>query len=336
MTMTDMLALLGDQATLARRPAVFIERADDAATEGEYRELRRRVFVDEQALFERDDRDATDDDPRAITLVARLRDGTLAGGVRLAPADPGQPDIGWWRGSRLAVTPEHRRFSLTDNGVSIGPALIRAASAAAERAGALRFEATVQSASERMFTRLGWASVRPAIVAGAPHVLMRWPINRIADQAAFARATAGVVPEVAGPVPRGPVPESAGRPGYEIRVTADLGGGRRPGYTAWDVSMAGTVGLLAEASGCAAVLDVARVPRPASATMGDWLTRVPGFGLITTHAPGAPVPPPGPAASAVCGELTTGAGLRLRWPDGEETPVIDAGATGSLWKAATT
>jgi selenophosphate synthetase-related protein len=154
-------------------------------------------------------------------------------------------------------------------------------------------------------------------------------------------------------------------------VTADLGGGWRRGYTgrqwdstthrspqqlramtgwvaaarpaaAKDVSMAGlagTLGMLAEASGCAAVLDVARVPRPASATAGDWLTCFPGFGMITadppaTTGPGAPVPPPDPAASAVCGELTTGAGVRLRWPDGEETPVIDAGVTG-LGRAAT-
>ncbi len=52
-----------------------------------------------------------------------------------------------------------------------------------------------------------------------------------------------------------------------------------------DVSMAGlagTLGMLAEASGCRAVLDVAAVPRPAPATVGDWLTCFPGFGMLTS------------------------------------------------------
>jgi hypothetical protein len=92
--------------------------------------------------------------------------------------------------------------------------------------------------------------------------------------------------------------------------------------------IAGTLGMLAEASGCGAVLDVARVPRPAAATMGDWLTCFPGFGLLTTSAPGAAPPSAGPAASAACGELVGGGGVRLRWPDGEETTVIDGPVTG--------
>ena len=98
------------------------------------------------------------------------------------------------------------------------------------------------------------------------------------------------------------MPGGGGRPGHRLRLTADLGGGWRPGYTgrqwdsttqpqsrraadhararwprarpaaAKDVSMAGiagTLGMLAEASGCGAVLDVAAVPRPAGAT---WAT----------------------------------------------------------------
>jgi AIR synthase-related protein len=157
-----------------------------------------------------------------------------------------------------------------------------------------------------------------------------------------------------------PVPGGGGRPGHEIRVTADLGGGWRRGYTGrqWDstthrspaqlramlgwvaaarpaaakdasmAGIAGTLGMLAEASGCGAVLDVARVPRPAGATAGDWLTCFPGFGMITADAPGTAVPPAGPTISAVCGELMTGAGVRLRWPDGEETQVIDGAVTG--------
>jgi putative N-acetyltransferase (TIGR04045 family) len=158
-----------------------------------------------------------------------------------------------------------------------------------------------------------------------------------------------------------PVPGGGGRPGHQIRLTIDVGGGWRPGYAgrqwdstssrstselramqsmvavarpaaAKDVSMAGiagTLGMLAEASGCAAVLDVSAVPRPAEAAMGDWLTCFPGFGMLTTTAPGADAEPPaGPATSAACGGLEPGSGTFLRWPDGERTEVITAGVTG--------
>ena len=151
----------------------------------------------------------------------------------------------------------------------------------------------------------------------------------------------------------GPVPGGGGRPGHRVRLTADLGGGWRPGYrgrqwdsttsrrtpeltamlgsvaaarpaAAKDVSMAGiagTLGMLAEASGCAAVLDMARVPRPAAAAPGDWLTCFPGFAMLTDRPPARPLPA-GPAVSAECGELRPGRGVSLRWPDGECIEVI--------------
>jgi hypothetical protein len=107
-------------------------------------------------------------------------------------------------------------------------------------------------------------------------------------------------------------------------------GAARPA-AAKDVSMAGipgTLGMLAEASGCGAVLDVARVPRPPGTTVGDWLTCFPGFGMLTADEPGAPAMPAGPADGAECGELVAGQGVRLRWPDGVDTEVIPAGVTG--------
>jgi len=157
-----------------------------------------------------------------------------------------------------------------------------------------------------------------------------------------------------------PVRGGGGRPGHRIRLTVDLAGGWRPGYSArqWDstsqrripelravvgsvavarpaaakdVSMAGiagTLGMLAEASGCRAVLDVAAVPRPAAATVGDWLTCFPGFGMITADRPGRPLPPAAPALSVDCGELEPGCGVALCWPDGELTEVISGMATG--------
>jgi selenophosphate synthetase-related protein len=98
-----------------------------------------------------------------------------------------------------------------------------------------------------------------------------------------------------------------------------------------DVSMAGlvgTLGMLAEASGCGAVLDVAAVPRPDAATIGDWFSCFPGTAFLTTDVPGARVAEAGPATTAVCGELVPGSGVRLRWPDGSLTPALPGAVTG--------
>jgi hypothetical protein len=157
-----------------------------------------------------------------------------------------------------------------------------------------------------------------------------------------------------------PVPGGGGRPGQKVRLTADVEGGWRPGYTgrqwdstSWrrtselrtmidavgrtqpaaakDVSMAGiagTLGMLAEASGCGAVLDVAAVPCPAGVSTGDWLTCFPGFAMLTADEPGAAALPAGPAVGAECGDLVPGRGVALRWPDGELTEAVGGGVTG--------
>ncbi|MEU4294825.1 MSMEG_0567/sll0787 family protein [Kribbella sp. NPDC026596] len=446
MRAADVRALLGDP------PPAFLIEAADAAARRAYHRLRHVAFVEEQALFDRTDLDERDADPRTEVLVARTADGTVIGGVRLGPATDG-PDIGWWQGGRLVAT---RRSG-------VGAALVRAATARAEAAGALRFDATVQASTYRFFQRLGWETVRPVTVAAAPHMLMRWPIGRIAQLAEATKSELGLLLQGIGPagfvgddgapvpgsdlvaacdailpamverdpewagwcsvlvnvndlaamgaVPVGlldslgardassagrvlsglrraaaaygvpilgghtqlgvpaalsvtalgravqPVPGGGGQPGQQVRLTADVGGNWRPGYTgrqwdstshrrpdelramltvvgqarpaaAKDVSMAGvvgTLGMLAEASGCAAVLDVADVPRPAAASVGDWLTCFPGFAMLSTgpqelHAD--------PAVSAVCGELTTGQGVALRWPDGEVTAALTGAVTG--------
>jgi hypothetical protein len=107
-------------------------------------------------------------------------------------------------------------------------------------------------------------------------------------------------------------------------------GAARPA-AAKDVSMAGiagTLGMLAEASGCAAVLDIAAMPRPQGAAMGDWLTCFPGFAMLTADIPGRAPLPAGPATGAVCGELVSGQGVGLRWPDGEITEAVTGPVTG--------
>ncbi|MFC8044905.1 MSMEG_0567/sll0787 family protein [Nocardia sp. NPDC057353] len=426
-----------------------------------YRNLRRDAFVHDQNLFTGSDRDDLDDDPRTIVLVAKAQDGTVLGGVRLAPAT--DPDLGWWTGSRLVVHPHLRT-------TGVGAALVRAACAHAESADVLRFEATVQTAHAKLFARLGWERLGGTAVNGRPHVAMRWPIDRIErlanstkallaevlapfgndiggtgfrgddgapvpgsdliaacdailpsmverdpewagwcavlvnlnDLAAMGAEPVGLLDAVGAPtratltrvmsglaaaaqawdvpvlgghtqlgVPAAlavtalgrtptPVRGGGGRPGHELRLTADTAGRWRPGYhgrqwdstshrsgnelralhrvVAWaapaaakDVSMAGiagTTGMLAEASGVGAELDVARVPRPQDAALGAWLTCFPGFAMLTADRPGTPAPAAGPADSAVCGRLVTGAGVRLRWPDGATTTAVPGTVTG--------
>ena len=117
----------------ASRDAFVVVVADPAEVAA-YRALRREVFVGEQGLFDADDRDALDEDPRTVVLVSRSADGVL-GGVRIAPAL--EQDLGWWTGSRLVVRRSAR------GGAGIGAALVRAACAEAEARGVIRFEATV-------------------------------------------------------------------------------------------------------------------------------------------------------------------------------------------------
>jgi selenophosphate synthetase-related protein len=100
------------------------------------------------------------------------------------------------------------------------------------------------------------------------------------------------------------------------------------------VSMAGivgTLGMLAEASGLGAVLDVADVPTPSgpdAVAMGDWLGCFPGFGMLTADRPGESRMSSSLAVTAEVGRLTTERGVALRWPDGETTRAVADGVTG--------
>ena len=155
-----------------------------------------------------------------------------------------------------------------------------------------------------------------------------------------------------------PIPAGGGVAGDALRLTADVAGSWRPGYqgrqwdststrssgdltrlaaaiaemrprAAKDVSMAGivgTAGMLAEAGGTGAEIDVATVPRPATADVGDWLTCFPGYAMLTA---GGEVPAmPSGVATAVCGRLTGQPGVRLRWPDGVTTDAVAPSVTG--------
>lgn len=462
--LTDNGILTGVRRTRGTAEDFIVVEADARETQA-YRQLRRDVFVREQAMFDVTDRDDVDDDERTVVLVARSQAGEVLGGVRVHPVlDVADRDLGWWRGSRLAVQRDAR------TGAGVGAALVRAACARAEAAGALRFDATIQAQNERLFQRLGWTSREHVVLHGRPHVVVDWPIARVqrlvdatkaalgdllsgldsstaagfwgddgapvpgsdlvaacdailpamverdpewagwcavlvnvndlsamgatpvglldavgARDASFARrvmsglraaADAWGVPVLGGHTQLGvpgalsvtalgradrPVPGGGARPGERLRVTADLGGGWRPGYAggqwdssshrssdelralgtvvprlapsaAKDVSMSGlvgTTGMLAEASGCRAVLDVAAVPTPSGASVGDWFTCFPGFAMVTAERTSASVPDLPPfVTSRPCGDLVEGSGVGLRWPDGVVTEAVTSTVTG--------
>jgi putative N-acetyltransferase (TIGR04045 family) len=111
--------------------------------------VRRAVFVDEQALFPRDDRDDRDDDPRTMHAVGTVA-GVIGGTVRLYPLD----DAGLWKGDRLAVLSELRHGLL-------GAALVRFAVRTAGGRGGARMTAMIQVPNVRFFEALGWCTTGP-------------------------------------------------------------------------------------------------------------------------------------------------------------------------------
>ena len=128
-----------------------------------YRRLRRRIFCDEQGLFQDDDGDAIDD--RATPLVAMSNvagmPDSVVGVVRIWESEPRQ----WW-GGRLGTHPEHRGDR------TIAPGLVHLAVATACRRGCSRFRATVQMQNVPLFERLHWAVTGTTAVCDRPHALM--------------------------------------------------------------------------------------------------------------------------------------------------------------------
>jgi putative N-acetyltransferase (TIGR04045 family) len=129
--------------------------------------VRRRIFVDAQALFARDDRDAWDSLPQTLHAVA-VSD-SIVGAVRLYPL----AQHGIWKGDRLAVLPEARVHRL-------GGMLVEFAVRTAGALGGSLMVAQVQVANVRFFEHLGWsADGRPAPYHGVMHQPMAIPLRAL-------------------------------------------------------------------------------------------------------------------------------------------------------------
>lgn len=123
--------------------------------------IRHTVFVDEQGIFDVDDRDEFDH--RSGTVHALGLCGPIAAGtVRFYPVD----DTGLWKGDRLAVLPPFRSLGL-------GGPLVRFAVRTAGTLGGEQMIAYIQPQNVAVFEHLGWRTVGPLIdYVGQPHQKM--------------------------------------------------------------------------------------------------------------------------------------------------------------------
>lgn len=141
---------------------VYIARTIDEFA-GHFR-VRQEVFVEEQGLFDRTDRDRWDD--TALHVVAVAED-EVVGAVRLYPLD----EAGLWQGDRLSVSTSARNLRA-------GGPLVRFAVKSAGELGGHLMIARIQAPIVPLFRRLGWERVGGLIdYCGVPHQRMTIPLS---------------------------------------------------------------------------------------------------------------------------------------------------------------
>jgi putative N-acetyltransferase (TIGR04045 family) len=124
--------------------------------------LRKKVFVDEQKLFKRTDRDRND--KHAFHIIA-LHKEKIIGTVRVF-----HKGRGIWYGSRLAVLKKYRG--------RVGKALIQKAEEFVNLQQAQQFCAAIQLRNAPLFKRLGWVAIGPIITyRGQLHQVMAAPLH---------------------------------------------------------------------------------------------------------------------------------------------------------------
>lgn len=229
----------------ATEPWLIVDAGEDAGRLGAYRRLRHREFVQLQGLFSAGDGDDVDIDPATTVLVALSADGDVMGGVRIHAAAPDSATIGWWQGSRLVV-----HAAAGPHRGQIGAALVRAACARALDVGALRFDAHVQESQVAFFERLGWDPVREVRVAGRPHRLMRWSVERIRELLSATKEPLGMLVGPLLPHDRWRGDDGVPVPGSDVVACVDA---ITPSMVQRDPEWAGWCGMLVTAHDLAAM-----------------------------------------------------------------------------------
>ena len=138
-------------------PELAVDLCRGARERAAHFAVRRAVFVEEQAMFEGDDRDERDLDVATLHALGRAG-GRAAGAVRLYPIGGDE-----WKGDRLAVLREARHGSL-------GARLVRFAVATAGARGGARMVAMIQLPNVAFFETLGWHADGGVVAFhGRPH-----------------------------------------------------------------------------------------------------------------------------------------------------------------------
>ena len=139
-----------------------------ASTEAEREQafqVRKKIFVEEQGLFESSDVDRYDNG--GIHIIAEC-DRRVVGTVRVY-----KDGHDLWMGGRLAVLKEYRKGK-------VGSLLVKEAMKTVKSNGANCFLAFIQVRNVRYFQRLGWRPVGPALLHHrALHQKMEADLNRV-------------------------------------------------------------------------------------------------------------------------------------------------------------
>lgn len=133
--------------------------------------IRRKVFVEEQALFA--DSDIDENDAASIHIVAN-KGGRIVGTVRIFPNPHHRGDH--WIGGRLAVLKDFRDYR-------VGAALVKEAMKRVKKKGCAVFTAHIQEKNIRFFKKLGWTAAGPVqTYCGRPHQRMQADLNRVKSE----------------------------------------------------------------------------------------------------------------------------------------------------------
>lgn len=156
------------EPTSFNSPGYYIRAAATPWEASGAAQIRQRVFVDEQRIFQHHDRDEIDliaTHLVALSTVAHEAD-EVVGTVRIHEEEEGI----WW-GSRLAVSSSYRHVG------RLGSELIRLAVSTANGRGCHTFLAHVQAQNVTLFRRLRWRVLREIDIHGHPHALMEADLN---------------------------------------------------------------------------------------------------------------------------------------------------------------
>ena len=171
---------------------------------------------------------------------------TVVGGVRLHP-EPDHPHLAWWRGSRLVVQQASGRAARRR----------RRRARARRRARPRRPRArcastpTCRSASARSSSGSAGSTRARSQVAGTPHLLMRWPIERFERLAEATKAPLGAL--LAGLLPARSLARRRRRPGRRHRTSSRAPTRSCPRWSRDDPEWAGWCAMLVNAHDLAAM-----------------------------------------------------------------------------------